>query len=246
MKRVNWMGVPKVFIIDDSVTDCVLMTKALQHAGYEVGIATDGREGLTTILADLPQCLILDIVLPGINGYTICRQVRTRDPHHTLPIIIVSTKSSAIDQKYALSLGADQYLPKPFTAEMLVQTVWEVLPESVRAVAAQAGRHTVPNNTFERHMQSDVRTMGPYRRNEAETMWLSSPFAGSPVISDRQARRLYADIDGHKTVEDLSGLMQLDLTATLSLLKTHWEQQRIAFFDSEGRPLEHIPFLVLD
>lgn len=240
------MTLPKVLIIDDSITDCLLMTNALQQAGYEVRVATDGREGLTALLADPPQCLILDLILPGINGYTICRQVRARDPGHIVPIVIVSAKSSALDQNYALSLGADRYLAKPFTEEMLLQAVWELLPTSIRASITQTEQHTGPITTPEKYTQPDVHTLIPYRSHEEDLLWVSSPFSSSAVISNKVVRRLYAAIDGHKTVSELARITQLDLPETLRLLKTLWDQRRIAFTDQEGHPLEQLPSLVIE
>src|SRR5438552_14912168 len=80
MQHTSEANRPFVFIIDDSVTDCLLMSKALQEAGYQVQSATDSHEGLRTVLTHPPQCLILDIILPGVNGYAICRQIRAMDP----------------------------------------------------------------------------------------------------------------------------------------------------------------------
>src|SRR5437868_9456641 len=117
MKLVNNIRTPRIFIIDDSVTDCLLISHSLRQLGFEVSMATDGREGLGKIMADPPLCLILDIVLPSINGYAICRRIRERDPQHRMPIIIVSSKCSDLDRNYALALGADRYLAKPFTAD---------------------------------------------------------------------------------------------------------------------------------
>lgn len=242
MKPTIWKNAPRVFIIDDSATDCLLMSNSLQRAGYEVSMATDGREGLRSVLANPPQSLILDVVLPGMNGYAICRHLRAVDPHHIIPIVVVSTKRTLLDQNYVLSLGADRYLAKPFTGEMLVQTIGEVLPASLRAIVTQTRRQAVPqHDALEELTRSGMRTLIPYRLPEANILRVSNPFADSAVMTDKQIRRLYAAIDGYKTVQDLSYMMHLDLQATLKLLKTLWQQQRIAFYDTEQRPLKGTP-----
>jgi chemotaxis family two-component system response regulator PixH len=120
---------PKVLIVDDSATSCLLMARALANAGCDVITASDGNEGMAKALMERPHCVILDVVLPGVSGYGVCRQLRALDPERNLSIIMVSTKDTSLDQSWGLRQGADRYLPKPFTEETLVQTVGEVLTE---------------------------------------------------------------------------------------------------------------------
>ncbi len=119
----------KVLVIDDSATICLIMARALQRAGYQVITASNGNDGLTKALQERPHCVVLDVVLPGISGYGLCRQLRALDPKHNLSIIMVSTKNTRLDRSWGLRQGADRYLPKPFSEEMLVQTVKEVIRE---------------------------------------------------------------------------------------------------------------------
>ena len=124
---------PKILIVDDSTTLCLIMTRTLQKAGYQVLIASNGREGLHKAMQERPHCVILDVVLPGISGYSLCRQLRALDPQHALSIIMVSTKSTPVDQSWGLRQGADRYLPKPFTEQQLVEMVHEVLTAHSRS-----------------------------------------------------------------------------------------------------------------
>lgn len=118
---------PKVLVIDDSATSSLFITQALRKAGYRVITAFNGNEGLTKALQERPHCLILDVVLPGVSGFGVCRQLRAIDPQRSLSIIMVSSKSTQLDQSWGLRQGADRYLPKPFTEEILLHTVEEVL-----------------------------------------------------------------------------------------------------------------------
>ncbi|MDQ6642851.1 MAG: response regulator [Chloroflexota bacterium] len=118
---------PKVLVIDDSATSSLFITQALRKAGYRVITAVNGNEGLTKALQERPHCLILDVVLPGVSGFGVCRQLRAIDPQRSLSIIMVSSKSTQLDQSWGLRQGADRYLPKPFTEEILLHTVEEVL-----------------------------------------------------------------------------------------------------------------------
>jgi len=122
---------PKVLVIDDSATSSLFITQALRKAGYKVITAVNGNEGLTKALSERPHCLILDVVLPGVSGFGICRQLRSVDPHRNLSIIMVSSKNTQLDQAWGLRQGADRYLSKPFTEELLLQTVEEVLATKV-------------------------------------------------------------------------------------------------------------------
>ena len=118
---------PKVLVVEDSASSSLFITQALRKAGYRVITAIDGNEGLTKALQERPECLILDVVLPGVSGFGVCRQLRSIDPQRSLSIIMVSNKNTQLDQSWGLRQGADRYLPKPFTEETLVRTVEEVL-----------------------------------------------------------------------------------------------------------------------
>jgi len=105
------------------------MARALEKAGYQVTTASNGKEGLTKALQELPHCVIIDVVLPGISGFGLCRQLRALDPQRNLSIIMVSTKNMSLDFSWGLRQGADRYLSKPFSDAVLVQTVGEVIRE---------------------------------------------------------------------------------------------------------------------
>jgi DNA-binding response OmpR family regulator len=123
---------PKVLIVEDSLTSSQFMSQTLRKAGYQVITAADGNEGLQKAFAERPQCLLLDVVLPGMSGFGVCRQLRAMDPQRHLSIIMVSNKNTKMDQNWGLRQGADRYLPKPFSEEDLVRTVQEVLMEHHR------------------------------------------------------------------------------------------------------------------
>jgi DNA-binding response OmpR family regulator len=123
---------PKILIVDDSATTCLFMARALQKAGYQVITASNGHEGWTKAMQERPHCLVLDVVLPGMSGFSLCRQLRAVDPQRSLSIIMVSTKNTPLDSNWGIRQGADRYLSKPFSEETLVQTVNEVLAERYR------------------------------------------------------------------------------------------------------------------
>ncbi len=127
------INAPKVLVVDDSATSSLFISKALRKAGYFVITAADGKEGLSKAFQERPHCLILDVVLPGMSGFGVCRHLRAMDPQRNLSIIMVSSKNTPLDQTWGLRQGADRYLTKPFTEDALLQTVQEVLIEHMRS-----------------------------------------------------------------------------------------------------------------
>ena len=123
---------PSVLVVDDSPTTCLFIASTLEQAGYDVDVALKGQEGLAKIAAFHPYCLILDVMLPDISGYAVCRQVQQSILEHQIYVILISAKNAPLDQSYGLRQGANRYLPKPFTAENLVQAVWEGVPGHLR------------------------------------------------------------------------------------------------------------------
>jgi CheY-like chemotaxis protein len=93
---------------------------------------SDGAEGFSLVLHEPPDCLIVDVVLPGMGGFEICRRLRSRAALRSMPIIMVSTKNTPIDQAWGLRQGANRYLPKPFSEEDLVKAVNEFLPPTYK------------------------------------------------------------------------------------------------------------------
>ena len=123
---------PSVLVVDDSPTTCLFIASTLEQAGYDVDVALKGQEGLAKVAAFHPYCLILDVMLPDISGYAVCRQVQQSILEHQIYVILISAKNAPLDQSYGLRQGAHRYLPKPFTAEDLVQAVWEGVPGHLR------------------------------------------------------------------------------------------------------------------
>jgi chemotaxis family two-component system response regulator PixH len=224
------MSMPKILIVDDSMAACLFMANALRGVGYEVSIALNEHDLLTRVLTYRPQCLILDVILPGASGFTLCRQLRVIDPQHTLPIILVSTKSSPLDQAYGLRQGADRYLSKPFTAEALVETVWNVLPLHLRPTI-------MPPSSVPKSPTTTSLDLIPRSRVDSSMLTTSNPFASS-VRMHGQVRQVYRAIDGLKTVDELCALLGSSVKEMGEILRTLFIQQYIEFCDKEGKVVD--------
>ena len=103
----------KIFIIEDDRSAIRLIEYVLQQAGYEVVTATDGVEGLRRATSEHPDLIILDIMLPGLDGFEVCHRMRQRSETANIPILIISAKARQDDKDTGFRVGADDYLTKP-------------------------------------------------------------------------------------------------------------------------------------
>ncbi|MCX7921275.1 MAG: response regulator transcription factor [Clostridia bacterium] len=115
---------PKVLIIDDDVNICELIRLYMEKEGYEVLTAYNGIKAIEVFKEAAPNIVILDIMLPGIDGWQVCREIRKVS---TIPIIMLTAKGETFDKVLGLELGADDYMVKPFEPKELVARVKAVL-----------------------------------------------------------------------------------------------------------------------
>jgi twitching motility two-component system response regulator PilH len=113
----------KILVVDDSPTELVVLETLLARAGYQVVTARDAEDALEKIARERPQMVLLDVVMPGKNGFSLCRQIRgSAELGHT-PVILVTSKSQASDRFWGLKQGAVDYVTKPWDPAELLQTV---------------------------------------------------------------------------------------------------------------------------
>ncbi|MEM7353936.1 MAG: response regulator [Acidobacteriota bacterium] len=116
-----------ILVVDDSATDRRLITDALTGQGYEILTAKDGEEALEIAGQHLPQLVLLDIVMPGKNGFQVCRQIKSGAETRDTRVVLVSSKTQESDRFWGMKQGADGYLTKPFDDSELLATVAELL-----------------------------------------------------------------------------------------------------------------------
>lgn len=110
-----------ILIIEDDISILRGLKDNLEYEGYKVITETDGKKGLTLALEKSYDLLLLDIMLPGLNGYEICRKVRNENPG--LPIIMLTARGSEMDKVSGLDTGADDYITKPFSLPELLARI---------------------------------------------------------------------------------------------------------------------------
>lgn len=117
----------RILIIEDDRSTARLTEYTLRQAGYEVDVASDGFEGLRRALAEHPDLIILDIMLPGLDGYEVCHRVRQKPETANLPILMISAKARQDDKDIGLRVGADEYLTKPVDPSEILARVESLL-----------------------------------------------------------------------------------------------------------------------
>ncbi len=130
---------PRILVVDDEPDAIELIEFNLKAAGYEVTSAADGDEALKKARAVLPHLIILDLMLPGVDGLAVCKQLRRDERTAPIPIIMLTAKAAEIDRVLGLELGADDYVTKPFSPRELVLRVKRLL-RSEPAPAAETDR----------------------------------------------------------------------------------------------------------
>jgi len=133
--------VATVLIIDDDPNTLRLIGYMLERGGFEVQLAGDGEDGLAKAFKQPPDLIVLDVMMPGVDGYQVCEQLRANPRTAPIPVIILTARSQRIDQQTALEVGADLYLPKPVAPEELIASVNELLsrpPGTRPSVTAEA------------------------------------------------------------------------------------------------------------
>ncbi|MGM0369894.1 MAG: winged helix-turn-helix domain-containing protein [Bacillota bacterium] len=130
----------KILVVDDEENIVKLVSYNLTQEGYEVIIANDGQDALTKAKQEKPDLMILDLMLPKVDGLDICRELRKNSNTSELPIIILSAKEEEIDKILGLELGADDYVTKPFSPRELIARVKAVLRRTDYSVDGQTDK----------------------------------------------------------------------------------------------------------
>ena len=117
----------RILIVDDTKDIIKLVKMYLEHYHYEVITAYDGQEGLDKARTDRPDLIILDLMLPKINGYKICGLLKRDKKYAKIPIILFTAKTQEKDIKLGEEVGADTYLTKPFEPEVLLSKIKELI-----------------------------------------------------------------------------------------------------------------------
>jgi two-component system phosphate regulon response regulator PhoB len=121
------MGQPRILIIEDERALVKVLTYNLEREGYEPVVAHDGQEGLRKAQTVLPDVILLDLMLPTVSGLEVCRELRAGERTRDIPIVMLTAKAEETDQVVGFSMGADDYVTKPFSVKVLLQRIKALL-----------------------------------------------------------------------------------------------------------------------
>ncbi len=132
---------PKILLVDDEPSIIKVVGKRLEIAGFLVLSATDGQDALAKAQTTGPDLIILDLMLPKLNGYEVCTMLKGDTRYAQIPVILFSAKAQEKDEKMGKECGANAYVTKPFKAETLLEQIRVLLPGRD---APSAGEGTTP------------------------------------------------------------------------------------------------------
>lgn len=115
-----------ILIVEDTLSEMELMSHYLRESGYSVISAVSAKEALNIAIEKRPDVIVTDIVMPGMSGFELCRNLKKNPVTEKVPVIICTSKNQEIDRLWGMKQGADAYITKPFTREQLVRTIKSV------------------------------------------------------------------------------------------------------------------------
>lgn len=121
------MAEEKILVVDDEEHILELIKFNLENNGYKVILASNGIDAVKQAKAEAPQLILLDLMLPGMDGYDVCKEIRRDNNISNIPIIMITAKGEELDKILGLELGADDYITKPFSIRELLARVKAVL-----------------------------------------------------------------------------------------------------------------------
>ncbi len=145
------MSMGKILVSDDDKNICELLRLYLEKEGYEVSIANDGTQAIAKFNAESPDMVLLDIMMPGLDGWQVCREIRKKS---NCPIIMITAKGETFDKVLGLELGGDDYVVKPFDTKEIVARI--------KAVMRRTGKNTSEGDVKEVRYDKLVVNMTKY------------------------------------------------------------------------------------
>lgn len=128
-------GKTRILVVDDELDLVSVLRMGLEIQGFEVIEAMDGEEGLRRARQDHPDLMVLDLMLPKLDGYKVCRALKFDERFKNLPIIILSARSGDQDRRLAMDMGADCFMTKPYEMDALVAKIRQKLEEAGKKAA---------------------------------------------------------------------------------------------------------------
>ena len=141
----------KILAVDDDAMVLAVIKKRLEFAGYEVITAMEGLEGLKKARAENPDLIVLDLILPNLNGYQICAMLKRDSNYRKIPIVMLTSRSQQADIAEGMKAGANAYITKPYDPDEFIAKIQTLLTESQQ----NKGKEQPEPNTDEKKKKED-------------------------------------------------------------------------------------------
>lgn len=188
----------KILIVEDDAAIRFGLEKNLSYEGYDVICAGDGERGLELAFESQPDLIVLDLMLPGVNGFEICRTVRKHDP--SVAILILSAKGQEVDKVLGLDVGADDYVTKPFSVGEFLARVKAIFRRMERGVGGEPELISIgaAQVDLKKHTLIRARKTHPLTFYEVELLKLLLERKEEPVSRDEILEKIWG-IDASPT-----------------------------------------------
>jgi two-component system alkaline phosphatase synthesis response regulator PhoP len=137
-REVTRVAKGRILVVDDEIYIVHILDFSLGMEGYEVVTALDGEQALERVAEQKPDLIVLDIMMPKLDGYETCKALKSQPETKDIPIILLSAKGRNVDQKTGFEVGADDYITKPFSPRKLVERINAILGQTSRTDLQQA------------------------------------------------------------------------------------------------------------
>ena len=132
------MSKGRILVVDDEIYIVHILDFSLGMEGYEVITALDGEQALEKLKTEKPDLIVLDIMMPKLDGYEVCKAIKSSPETRHIPVILLSAKGRNVDQKLGFDVGADDYITKPFSPRKLVERINAILGHGTSQQRMQA------------------------------------------------------------------------------------------------------------
>ncbi|MBN2381793.1 response regulator transcription factor [bacterium] len=153
------MSGERIVVVEDEESIIVLLTYNLTRNGYQVNAITSGEEALKSIRSEPPDLVLLDLMLPGLDGLDVCKALRNDPGTASIPVIMLTARGEESDIVIGLELGADDYVTKPFSPRLLLARIKSLLRRSHKGSTDESNLISCPDLVID-HVRREVRVLG--------------------------------------------------------------------------------------